>query len=120
MARGPQLPASAQTALQGLDMALSTGMFFLAVCLCSAATSKSAAILLTALVLSVAFLFWGRLRDRMKAPMLALALVVLVDGLSCGWAASGPYQSAGAGPRLGGIDGWDQLRLCGVGQVRPV
>ena len=91
MARGPQLPASAQTALRGLDMALSTGMFFLAVCLCSAATSKSAAILLTALVLSAAFLFWGRLRERIKAPVLALALVVLMDGVSCAYAVSGKF-----------------------------
>ena len=91
MVHGPQLPASAQTALRGLDMALSTGMFFLAVCLCSAATSKSAAILLTALVLSVAFLFWGRLRDRIKAPVLALALVVLMDGISCAYAVSGKF-----------------------------
>lgn len=91
MARGPQLPASAQTALRGLDMALSTGAFFLAVCLCSAATSKSAAILLAVLALSAAFLFWGRLRDRLKPPVLALALAALMDGISCAYAVSGKF-----------------------------
>ena len=91
MARGPQLPASAQTALRGLDMALSTGAFFLAVCLCSAATSKSAAILLAVLALSAAFLFWGRLWDRLKPPVLALALAALMDGISCTYAVSGKF-----------------------------
>lgn len=91
MARKSQQPAPLQAALRGADTAVSVGAFFLAVCLSSAATAKSAAMLLTALALSAAFLFWGRLRDRMKAPMPALALVVLVDGLSCGWAASGKF-----------------------------
>ena len=67
------------------------GAFFLAVCLCSAATAKSAAILLTALTLSAAFLFWERLRDRVKAPVAALALVVLMSGISCSYAASGKF-----------------------------
>ena len=65
MARKPKLSAPAQTALRGLDTALSVGVFFLAVCLCSAATSKLAAILLIVLTLSAAFLFWERLRSRL-------------------------------------------------------
>ena len=91
MARKYEQPASVRAVLRGADAAVSVGAFFLAVCLCSAATSKSAAILLTVLALSAAFLFWGRLRDRLKAPVLALALVVLMDGLSCGYAVSGKF-----------------------------
>ena len=91
MARNSQQPAPLQTALRGLGTAALIGAFFLAVCLCSAATAKSAAILLTALTLSAAFLFWERLRDRVKAPVAALALVVLMSGISCSYAASGKF-----------------------------
>lgn len=91
MARKAQQPVLARSALDWLDTALSTGVFFLAVCLCSAATARSAAILLAVFVLSAAFLFYGRLRDRLKAPILALALVVLMDGVSCSYAVSGKF-----------------------------
>lgn len=91
MAKKNQQPAPVRAALRGADTAVSVGAFFLAVCLSSAATSKSAGVLLTVLVLAAAFLFWGRLRDRMKAPMLALALVVLMDGISCAYAVSGKF-----------------------------
>ncbi len=91
MARNSRQPAPLQTALRGLGTAALIGAFFLAVCLCSAATAKSAAILLTALTLSAAFLFWERLRDRVKAPVTALALVVLMSGISCSYAASGKF-----------------------------
>ena len=38
-----------------------------------------------------AFLFWERLRDRLKPPILALALVVLADLVSCFYAVSGKF-----------------------------
>lgn len=91
MARKTDHPTLARAALRGLDGALSAAAFFLAVCLCSAATSKAAAMALTVLVLSAAFLFYGRLRERLKAPVPALALVVLMDGISCAYAASGKF-----------------------------
>ena len=91
MARRMKQPAPLQGALRGADRALSVGAFFLAVCLSSAATSKLAAMVLAALALAAAFLFWERLRDRVKGPILALALMVLMNGLSCGWAASGKF-----------------------------
>ena len=91
MARKSQQPVPVQAALRGADVAVSVGAFFLAVCLSSAATSKSAAMVLAALALSAAFLFWGRLRDRLKGPVLALTLVVLMDGLSCAYAVSGKF-----------------------------
>ena len=37
------------------------------------------------------FLFWERLRDRFKPPMLALALMVLMNLLSCAYAVSGKF-----------------------------
>ena len=91
MARKSQQPVPVQAALRGAYVAVSVGAFFLAVCLSSAATSKSAAMVLAALALSAAFLFWGRLRDRLKGPVLALTLVVLMDGLSCAYAVSGKF-----------------------------
>jgi len=74
-----------------MNNVLSALLFFFAVCLCSAATVRSTAVLLIMLALSLAFLFWGRLRDRVRPPVLALALVVLMDLLSCAYAASGKF-----------------------------
>lgn len=91
MARKTKLPAPARTALQGLDNAACAGVFFLTVCLCSAATIKPAVILLTVLTLSGAFLYWNRLRGRMRPPVTALALVVLMDIASSLYAVSGKF-----------------------------
>ena len=91
MARRSKLPAPVRGALNGLDTAASAGVFFLAVCLCSASTSKAAGLALGALALSAAFLFYGRLRERLKPPILALALVVVMDGISCFYAVSGKF-----------------------------
>lgn len=48
MARKSQQPVPVQAALRGAYVAVSVGAFFLAVCLSSAATSKSAAMVLVA------------------------------------------------------------------------
>lgn len=48
MARKSQQPVPVQAALRGAYVAVSVGAFFLAVCLSSAATSKSAAMVLAA------------------------------------------------------------------------
>lgn len=66
-------------------------LFFFCTCLCSAGTVRSMAMLLILLALSAAFLFWERLRDRLKPPILALALVVLADLVSCFYAVSGKF-----------------------------
>lgn len=91
MARKTELPAPVRTTLKGLDYVISVGAFFLAVCLCSAATSKSMAFVLIVLTLASAFLFWERLRDRLTAPIIALALFVLMDIVSSLYAASGKF-----------------------------
>lgn len=80
-----------QGALDRLDSAAHVVLFFVAVCLCSASTAKTTAILLVFLTLAAAFLFRAQLRDRLKPPILALALVVLMDGVSCAYAVSGKF-----------------------------
>lgn len=91
MMRKTNPAALLQGTIHSLDSTLQVALFFLAVCLCSAATTKSAAVLLVFLTLSVAFLFWARLRDRLHPPIMALALVVLMDGLSCAYAVAGKF-----------------------------
>lgn len=66
-------------------------LFFLAVCLCSPDTVRSMTMLFILLALSTAFLFWEQLRERMTAPILALTLMVLMDGISCFYAVSGKF-----------------------------
>ena len=88
MAERSPLSPSARTALSGVAMAVTVGVYFLTVCLCSAATVRPMAMLLTLLALSAAFLFYERLRDRLKLPMLALAAMVLMDLVSCFYALS--------------------------------
>jgi len=71
--------------------ALGAVLFFFAVCLGSSGTVRTTAPLLILLVLAAAFLFWERLRDRLRPPILALALVVLMDLVSCTYAVSGKF-----------------------------
>lgn len=78
-------------AAQALGQALAAVLFFFAVCLCSPGTVRSMAMLLILLALSAAFLFWERLRQRITPPVLALALMVLMDGISCFYAVSGKF-----------------------------
>lgn len=85
------LPAAARTAGRFLTMLLSAVLFFLTVCLGSAATVKSTAVVLVFLTLSAVFFFYGKLRDRIRPPVMALGLVVLMDGLSNLYAASGKF-----------------------------
>lgn len=85
------LPASARRAGRIFTLLLSAALFFLAVCLGSAATVKSTAVILIFLTLCAAFLFYEKLRDRIRPPMMALGLVVLMDGLSNLYAVSGKF-----------------------------
>lgn len=88
MAHKSQVPAPSRTVLTGLTMVLAVALYFLTICLCSAATVRTVAMLLVLLALSAAFLFYDRLRDRLKPPMLALAAMVLMDLVSCFYAVS--------------------------------
>lgn len=86
-----QPPVRLQRICQAVGPALGAGLFFLAVCLCSATAAKRTAVVLILLVLCAAFLFWDRLRNRLTPPVLALGLVVLMGELSCLYAVSGKY-----------------------------
>ena len=91
MDRKNKLTKTAPASVQALLLALGAVLFFIAVCLCSAATVRAMAMLLVLLALSAAFLFWERLRERLKPPALALALMVLMDLVSCAYAVSGKF-----------------------------
>ena len=65
--------------------------FFMAVCLSSAGTARAAGVVLGLVALSGVLFHYGRVRGRIRGPVLALALVVVVDGLSCFWAVSGKF-----------------------------
>lgn len=91
MTRKPRLSAQTWSGFQQLDIVLGAALFFLTVCLSSAATVKAAAMLLIPLTLSMAVLFSDRLRDRLNPPVLALGLVILMDGLSILYAVSGKF-----------------------------
>jgi len=91
MSRQRKRSNSTQEFLRGLVYALCSILFFFAVCLCSAGTVKKTAIVLIVLVLSAAFLSWERMRDRLQPPMLALALVVLMDTVSVAYAAAAKF-----------------------------
>ncbi|MFQ9916252.1 MAG: hypothetical protein ACLRWQ_07540 [Flavonifractor plautii] len=64
-------------------------MLFLMVCLCSASTIKPATMVLSVPILT--FLCFTQLRDRMGVPLLLLAAVVLMDGISTLYAVSGKF-----------------------------
>ena len=66
-------------------------LFFGAVCLSSASTVKMTALTLTALTLASVFLVFSKLRDRIGLPLLLLAAVVAMDGVSTLYAVSGKF-----------------------------
>lgn len=86
-----QPPAPLRKAWRAIGPVLGAGLFFVVDCLCSAATIKKITLLLILLTLCSVFLFYERLRDRLKPPMLALGLYVIMDGLSLLYAASGKF-----------------------------
>lgn len=91
MGRKTKAPGAVQKAGRTLGLALGGVLFFFLVCLCAPSTVRAMALLLTMLTLSAAFLFWERLRERITPPVLALALMVLMDGISCAYAVSGKF-----------------------------
>lgn len=66
-------------------------VFFFVVCLLSASTVKRAALTLTALTLALAVLRFFKLRSRVTLPLLALALYVVMNGVSTLYATSGKF-----------------------------
>lgn len=72
-------------------LVLCTALFFIGVCLTSASTIKMAALVLAVLLLSSVFLFFTRLRKRIGIPLLLLAAVVVMGGVSTLYAVSGKF-----------------------------
>ena len=91
MGQKTKLPAGLMRTGQVAYPAAGAVLFFFGTCLCSPDTVRSMTILLILLALSAAFLFWERLRERLTPPVLALALMVLMDGVSCFYALSGKF-----------------------------
>lgn len=74
----------------GGPVLMAVGLFF-AICLSGPSTIKNAAILLTVLTLAAVALCFSRLRGRFRAPVIALALVALADGISTFYAVAGKF-----------------------------
>lgn len=70
---------------------LSGVLFFLGICLSSAATVKGTAMATVLAALSAVFLGFSNLRERIGLPFMALALYVLMDGVSTLYAAAGKF-----------------------------
>ena len=82
-----QTPAAAGAVL----LALCTVLYFWAVCLTSASTVKMTALALAVLLLASVFLFFQRLRGRIGVPLLLLAAVLVMSGISTLYAISGKF-----------------------------
>lgn len=67
-------------------------VLFVTICLSSAATVKEAAVVLMALALAAVCKYFSRVRDRFRAPMIALALVVFMDFISSFYAIAGKFM----------------------------
>lgn len=92
--RRNKIPAPAVSWLSASKMLLCAPLsvvFFFVVCLLSASTVKRAALVLTVLTLALVVLRFSKLRGRVTFPLLALALYVLMDGMSTLYAASGKF-----------------------------
>ncbi|MBR1496309.1 MAG: O-antigen ligase family protein [Oscillospiraceae bacterium] len=84
-------PEAQPSTLQRLLLALTGLLFFLLLCLSSAGTVKYAGLFCVLGALAAAFLCFGKLRDRISLPLLALALYVLMDALSTAYATAGKF-----------------------------
>lgn len=69
---------------------LAVPLFFL-ICLLSSSTAKAAGVVLMLALAATAFLFWERLRVRVTLPLVALAVFVLMDGISTQYAIAGKF-----------------------------
>ena len=87
----PAWGAPLQAVWQKASVSVLAALYFLLVCLSSSSTVKPAALFLLVLAVGATAVFFPRLRDRLHLPVLALALVVLMDGLSTLYARSGKF-----------------------------
>ena len=72
--------------------ALAVGtLVFVVVCLCSASTVKTAAVVLCFCLTVSVFVWFAPLRERLWMPVLALAVYVVMDGVSASYAIAGKF-----------------------------
>lgn len=90
MTRKKKAARRAQNWEYGAPALCAVGLFF-AICLSSISTIKEDAILLIVITLAAVVLCFSRLRERFRAPVIALTLLVFADGLSTAYAASGKF-----------------------------
>lgn len=72
-------------------LVLCTALYFIGVCFTSASTVKMTALALAVFVLASVFLFFTKLRKRIGMPLLLLAVVVVMGGVSTLYAVSGKF-----------------------------
>ena len=82
-----QTPAAVGAAL----LAVCAVLYFWIVCLMSASTVKMTALALAVIFLASVFLFFTRLRGRIGVPLLLLAAVLVMSGVSTLYAVSGKF-----------------------------
>lgn len=87
----PAWGAPLQETWQKVSLPVLAALYFLLVCLSSSSTVKPAALLLLVMAVAATAAFFPRLRGRLHLPVLTLALVVLMDGLSTLYARSGKF-----------------------------
>lgn len=77
--------------LKRFSPALLAVIYFFIVCLSSASTSKAVGLGLVILAVALAILRFGKLRERVTPVLIALALLVAMDGVSTLYAVSGKF-----------------------------
>ena len=91
MAKKHQSTAAPQATRQNAVPALFIAAFFAVICLSSHSAAKVTAILCVAAALALGAFGFSRLRERFHLPMVALALVTLMGGISTFYAVSGKF-----------------------------
>lgn len=85
------LPEPLQPVWRAAAPYLAAVLFFLTICLSAASTAKGMAVICILLAVAAVIFRFSTLRDRVALPLAALALVVLMDGISMFYAVSGKF-----------------------------
>lgn len=77
---------------KNMAWALAVGaLVFMVVCLCSASTIKTTAVVLSFCLAVSVFVWFAPLRERLWMPVLALTVYVVIDGVSASYAVAGKF-----------------------------
>lgn len=86
----PDAPAPFSAKDTVTALLLGAALFFV-ICLSSAATVKTMAVVLCFCLLSISFICFGTLRERLWLPALVLSVYVAMDGVSASYAIAGKF-----------------------------